>query len=209
MSNYNSMLYPDISLYIDELNTNTISEERKKTLQPLVDFIQEKTTKKEKIRLNFICTHNSRRSHLGQIWACTMAYYFNINNVATYSGGTEATALYPKISEILKNSGFNIESISEFNNPIYAIKFGENSQPIIGFSKNFDANFNPKSDFVAIMTCSSADVGCPFIPGASLRIPITYEDPKTFDNSPLQDEKYSERSKQIATELKYVFALIQ
>ncbi len=209
MSNYNSMLYPDISLYIDELNTNTISEERKKTLQPLVDFVQEKTTKKETIRLNFICTHNSRRSHLGQIWACTMAYYFNINNVATYSGGTEATALYPKISETLKNSGFNIESISKFNNPIYAIKFSENSQPIIGFSKTFDANFNPKSDFVAIMTCSSADVGCPFIPGASLRIPITYEDPKTFDNSPLQDEKYSERSKQIATELKYVFALIQ
>ncbi len=203
------MLYPTISSYIEALDLNTLNEERKTILQPLVDFIQETSTKKEAIRLNFICTHNSRRSHLGQIWAQTMADYFKVSNVATYSGGTEATALFPKVAETLQNIGFNIEAISETNNPIYAIKTSENNLPIIGFSKTFDANFNPKSDFVAIMTCNSADKGCPFIPGASLRIPVTYDDPKAFDNSPLQNEKYLERCTQIATELKYVFSLIK
>ena len=203
------MLYPTISSYIEALDLNTLNEERKTILQPLVDFIQETSTKKEAIRLNFICTHNSRRSHLGQIWAQTMADYFKVSNVATYSGGTEATALFPKVAETLQNIGFNIEAISETNNPIYAIKTSENNLPIIGFSKTFDADFNPKSDFVAIMTCNSADKGCPFIPGASLRIPVTYDDPKAFDNSPLQNEKYLERCTQIATELKYVFSLIK
>ena len=203
------MLYPTISSYIEALDLNTLNEERKTILQPLVDFIQETSTKKEAIRLNFICTHNSRRSHLGQIWAQTMADYFKVSNVATYSGGTEATALFPKVTETLQNIGFNIEAISKTNNPIYAIKTSENNLPIIGFSKTFDADFNPKSDFVAIMTCNSADKGCPFIPGASLRIPVTYDDPKAFDNSPLQNEKYLERCTQIATELKYVFSLIK
>ena len=39
-------------------------------------------------QLNFICTHNSRRSHLGQIWAAIAGAYYNVD-VATFSGGTE------------------------------------------------------------------------------------------------------------------------
>lgn len=59
------------------------------------------------------------------------------------------------------------------------------------------------------MTCSEADGGCPFIAGAERRIALTYEDPKAFDNTPQQAEKYWERSVQIATELYYVFAQIK
>jgi len=59
------------------------------------------------------------------------------------------------------------------------------------------------------MTCSQADEGCPFVPGAAVRIPITFEDPKAFDNTPLQAAKYAQRSMQIATEMFYVFSKIQ
>ena len=203
------MLYPNILSYIEGLQPNSISKERQIILHLLIDFIQLKVANKDAIRLNFICTHNSRRSHLGQIWAQTMAHYFKIENVSSYSGGTEATALFPKVSETLQTIGFNVETISKTNNPIYAIKYSDNELPIIAFSKTYDANFNPKSEFVAIMTCNSADVGCPFIFGAEQRIPVTYDDPKQFDNSPLQDEKYLERCTQIATELKYVFSKIK
>src|SRR5690606_36018295 len=118
-------------------------------------------------------------------------------------------ALFPMIAETLKNTGFQIETISEGKNPIYSIKYAENELPIIGFSKKLDDNFNPKSEFAAVMTCSQADGGCPFIAGAEKRIPITFEDPKAFDNTPLQAEKYRERSLQIATELFYVFSQIK
>lgn len=193
---------------ISTLKTESISQERKQVLQPLVDFIQEKKTAKKAIHLNFICTHNSRRSHLTQIWAKTMAAYFDIKNVNTYSGGTEATAMFPKVGETLVNQGFKIQKIAEVKNPIYAIKYNDNSQPIIGFSKKYDDEFNPKSEFAAIMTCSHADGNCPFISGAAKRIPITYEDPKLFDETPQQAEKYLERSIQIATEMYYVFSTI-
>ena len=209
MSTIKSTLFPEIEAFIKELNTDSIPNERKVILQPLIDFIQEKVNNKQEIRLNFICTHNSRRSHLSQIWAQTMAAYFNIQNVFCYSGGTENTAVYPMVIKTLENTGFTTNSISIGENPIYSIKFAENQHPIIAFSKKLDADFNPKSEFAAIMTCSQADGGCPFIFGAEKRIPITYDDPKAFDNTPFQSEKYHERSLQIATELLFVFSQIK
>lgn len=115
---------------------------------------------------------------------------------------------FPLVAKTLENAGFKIHTISKNENPVYSIKYAENEHPIIGFSKKFDDDFNPKSEFTAIMTCSQADEGCPFITGAEKRIPITYEDPKAFDNTPQQAAKYKERSVQIATELFYVFSQI-
>lgn len=202
-------LFPEIQRVIASLNFESISEERKIILQPLIDFIQAKTNNQQEIRLNLICTHNSRRSHLSQVWAQTAAAHYDIKNVFCYSGGTEATAMFPMAAKTLVKQGFQIKTIAEGNNPVYAIKYSENAHPVIGFSKTFDDAFNPQSEFAAIMTCSSADQGCPFIAGAEIRIPITFEDPKAFDNTPLQAEKYEERSLQIATELFYVFSQIK
>ncbi|WP_158844528.1 low molecular weight phosphatase family protein [Algibacter sp. L1A34] len=201
-------VFNDIDRVISTFNVETIADSRKEILKPLVDFIQLKVNTKQDIRINFICTHNSRRSHLSQTWAQTMAHYFNIKNVFCYSGGTEATALFPMVAKTLENSGFKINKISDTSNPVYSIKYSDNSHPIIGFSKKLDSYFNPKAFFAAVMTCSQADNGCPFIHGAEKRIPITFEDPKAFDNTPQQAEKYQERSLQIATELFYVFSQI-
>lgn len=201
-------MFPNLSKTIEVISNFSVSEERKEVLLPLIDYIQNKVNSKEEIRLNFICTHNSRRSHLSQIWAQTMAFQFGIKNVVCYSGGTEATAMFPKVGEILVNQGFEILQLSESKNPVYAIKFSENEQPIIGFSKTFEDDFNPKSEFVAIMTCSSADEGCPFIAGAEIRLPIRYNDPKEFDGTEFMNEKYTERSLEIASEMYYVFSEI-
>jgi arsenate reductase len=202
-------IYQNIENMILSLETVKISVDRQLVLQSLINFIQEKNDANKIININFICTHNSRRSHLTQIWAQTIAAYFNVKNVVCYSGGTEATAMFPKVVETLKKAGFEIEEISIGTNPIYAVKYDDNSHPIIGFSKKYDAEFNPKKEFAAIMTCSQADGGCPYIIGAEKRIAITYDDPKLFDGKENQSEKYEERSLQIATEMCYVFSKIK
>ena len=191
-------MYSALSKTIEQVQKQNISEERKTILQPLIDFVQQKTVHKQEININFICTHNSRRSHLSQVWAQVASAYFNIANVHCFSGGTEETALFPKVAETLTNQGFNIFKIADTHNPVYAIKYSENALPIIGFSKKYDSPFNPISAFATIMTCSQADGGCPFIPGAEKRIPITFEDPKVADNTPEQTTVYAERSLQIA-----------
>lgn len=204
-----TILFPELEKVILTFDFANILTDRKSVLQPLIDYIQTRVSNHQEIRLNFICTHNSRRSHLSQVWAQTAAVHFKIQNINCYSGGTEATALFPMVTKTLEKSGFEVKKIADGNNPIYAIKYGENEHPIIGFSKTYGADFNPISEFAAIMTCSQADGDCPFIAGAEKRIPITYEDPKAFDQTPQQAEKYEERSLQIATELFYVFSRIK
>lgn len=204
-----NILFSEIGKLVLSFDFRSITDERKIVLQPLIDFVDFKNKSNLGIRLNFICTHNSRRSHLSQVWAQTAAYYYNIKNVNCYSGGTEATAVFPKITETLTNSGFKIKKLSADTNPIYGIKFAQNENPIIGFSKKFDDDFNPTDSFAAIMTCSQADGDCPYVAGAEKRFSITFEDPKIFDNTLQQDEKYMERSLQIATEMFYVFSQIK
>lgn len=198
-----------INEIIAQLSTENISEERKAILQPLIEFIISKVINNEEIRLNFICTHNSRRSHLSQIWAQTMAHHFRVKNVFCYSGGTEATAMFPKVAETLINQGFEILKLSETENPVYAVKFAENEHAIICFSKKYNDDFNPKSEFAAILTCDSADENCPIVYGAEARIPIKYKDPKSSDGTPKMNETYFNRSLEIATELKFVFENIK
>ena len=205
----NTTMFQNLNTTIESISKTTIAEERKVVLQPLIDFIQTKVDTQQSIRLNFICTHNSRRSHLSQIWAQTMAFHFGIRNIFCYSGGTEATAMFPKVGETLTNQGFQIQQLSNENNPVYAVKYDENEAAIVCFSKTFDDAFNPTSEFAAIMTCSSADAGCPFIAGAEKRLPIRYNDPKAFDGTEQMNEKYAERSLEIASELYFVFSKIK
>lgn len=201
-------MYSNLKSTIHSISEMSVSKERQAVLQSLVDYIQSKVIENNEARLNFICTHNSRRSHLSQIWAQTMAFHFGIKNVFCYSGGTEATAMFSKVGETIENQGFGIQKLSEESNSINAVKFDENEPPIICFSKKFDDAFNPASEFAAIMTCSSADEGCPFIVGADKRLPIRYEDPKVFDGTDLMNSKYAERSIEIAAEMYYVFSQI-
>lgn len=202
--------YTTLSRYIDSVKAESdqISAARKKNLLQLSDFVTTQLKENGIANLIFICTHNSRRSHLSQVWAQVAAHHYGIKNVFSYSGGTEATALFPSAAKALEDAGLHITKLAETNNPVYSIKYAENEVPLIGFSKRFDNDFNPKNGYAAIMTCTHADQNCPFIPDAAKRISLPYEDPKAFDNTPQQEEKYAERCRDIARELLFVFSKI-
>jgi protein-tyrosine phosphatase/arsenate reductase len=202
-------MHISIKSYCQELekNFNEISDERKILLQKLADYIKSKNSAEKPIQLVYICTHNSRRSHFGQVWSAVAACYYNIEKVSTFSGGTEATAFNISAINALKRIGFIITDDGILPTPKYTVEFG-NNQTTTCFSKVYDHPANPQKEFAAIMTCSDAEENCPFIPGVELRIGTTYNDPKAFDNTPLQDEKYSERCRQIALECMYVFSLV-
>ncbi|MDA8886423.1 protein-tyrosine-phosphatase [Bacteroidia bacterium] len=203
-----SEIYIELFGFISNLYESQPEKERVEKLDVLVKYIQEQKDGGETIKLNFICTHNSRRSHLCQVWAKTMASFYAIDDVRCYSGGTEATAAYPVIIRTLKNTGFDVTSLGEDQNPTYKLRFDKEMCPMTLFSKTYDNEHNPNSDFAAVMTCNDADQNCPIIPN-STRISLPYVDPKVSDGTDKQKEVYAERSKQIATEMKYVFSKIK
>ena len=202
---------PKVQHTIDKLVSefNQISKDRIPIIEQLTAYISKKYEEGQKIQLNFICTHNSRRSHISQIWAQTAAYYFGIKNVDTFSGGTEATAFNLRAVRAMKQAGFDIVTIKEGQNPVYQVRFADDAPVLAVFSKKYDDDFNPKKDFAAIMTCSHADQNCPLVVGASTRIALTYDDPKDFDGTSQEAAKYSERVHEIGTEILYAFSKVK
>ena len=203
-------MFPSLKNYCDRLSADfdLISHERKNLLAKIASYIVLKQKENQPVNLVYICTHNSRRSHFGQIWATVAAHYYGVPTINTFSGGTETTAFHLNAINALTRVGFKIESDAESNNPHYRVFYDDHAKPIDCFSKVYDHPQNPQKNFAAIMTCSDAEENCPFIPGVELRIGTTYDDPKSFDGTKFQDAKYDERCRQIAIETFYVFSLI-
>ncbi len=202
-----NFMYIEVQESIDKARSLDISEDRKPILHSLIDYCQAQLDQSKSLHLNFICTHNSRRSQFSQVWA-QVAASANEIQLSSYSGGIEVTACNPRTISSLERLGLRVKP-EEGENPHYQLSFSNDTSPITVFSKLYDDPINPKEDFAAIMTCSDADENCPFIPGASARIPLRYEDPKAFDDTPQEAAMYDERSLQIASELFYVFGTLR
>ena len=185
-----------------------ISDDRKQQLDKLSNYVRSRIDAKLPTRLTFICTHNSRRSQLAQIWAMTAAANYGIPGVEAFSGGTEATAFNPRAIGALRRAGFEIPNPSDGNNPHYLVRYHPAAAPLECFSKVYSHSPNPTMDFCAVMNCSQADRSCPNVAGAADRIAIAYDDPKAFDGTPQESAKYDERCRQIAREMLYVFSSI-
>ncbi|MFZ9848606.1 MAG: protein-tyrosine-phosphatase [Flavobacteriales bacterium] len=200
-------LLSSLESFRKQLDFSSISEERKSILKELINYIQAQKSANKEVHLNFICTHNSRRSQFSQLWAQTASFHYGID-ASCYSGGVEITAFNERAVASIKRLGFQVEQSGK-GNPKYAVTFSNDAPALIMFSKLYDDASSAQSNFAAIMTCSHADENCPYIPGADARIPVRYEDPKAFADTDLEEQKYDEHSKEIATEMFYVFSQIK
>ena len=184
-----------------------IPSSRKKELEEVAAYIKNKVANGESVNLTFICTHNSRRSQFGQIWATVAAAFYGIKNIQTFSGGTEETAFNKRAVEAIKRIGFKVDG-TVGTNPRYSVRFSDEAGALDCYSKTFDNVANPQKGFAAIMTCSDADKNCPILLGAEFRTNLTYQDPKISDRTELETVTYDERCRQIATEMLYLFSKV-
>ena len=202
-------MYAELRQYVQRIlpDVEAIPQARKRALEEVAAFVSENRETGEAAELNFICTHNSRRSQMGQLWAAVAALHFGIDRVRTYSGGTEVTAFNPRAVSAMERAGFAILNPGG-ENPRYRVSFDEALGATVCYSKTYDDPDNPQAGFAAIMTCSDADEACPVVFGAALRAPIRYEDPKVADGTPGESAAYDTRCRQIATEMLYLFSQV-
>lgn len=206
-----SALYPVLQKFADArlAEHDAIPADRKRTLTKLALWIRTQLDSGETPRLVFICTHNSRRSHISELWSRAAAAVYGIAGVQTFSGGTEATAFNPRAVAAMERAGFEIARKSEGDNPRYLARYGPEAPPAKAFSKVYSDDPNPEDGFAAVMTCSQADKSCPTVEGAAFRVAIPYEDPKAFDGTPREAEAYDERVAQIGREMLYLFSRVR
>ena len=201
-------LLPAVKSYADARSGEfgKIGKIRRKELLDISAYVEQALRAGGRADLTFICTHNSRRSHIAQIWAQTAAAYFKLSGVRTFSGGTQVTAFNANAVAAIRGAGFLIEQTGGAENPVVVIRYGRRSEPMRCHSKLYDDPANPQQNFCAVMTCSQADEACPVVRGASSRVSIPYEDPKKYDGTDQQEEKYQERCAEIAREMVFVFS---
>ena len=192
-------VHDGIKEYILELKENSISKKRLKNLEKIINEINRYTIDKNYPKIIFICTHNSRRSQLAEIWAHTFNFVFE-KNIKVFSAGTVKDKFSSRLVSVLKEIGFKVKKKSNK----FIFNFSENHNSIPMNSKLIDEIYL-KDNFITIMTCSNADKNCPVIPNALSRILLSYEDPKKFDFTNQETKKYKETSHKIALEFYYIF----
>lgn len=188
-------------------NPAQITDERKALLAKIADYISQKLQKGEVVKMNFICTENSRRSHLSQLLSAAIIKHFGLP-IQTYSGGTKVSACNPRTIAALRRAGFSIED-GTGENPKYNVVFEPNDEPVFAYSKLYNAPENPQDNFIAIMVCGHADENCPFIPNAEKRFAVTFDDPKVADDTPNEAATYDERLHEIGSQFYYLFNLVK
>ena len=187
------------------LQFECIPADRKLLLNKLTSYIQGNRNAGKESLLMFICTHNSRRSHFGQILCALAADFYQVTGIKTFSAGTEVTAFHPNAIAALRSIGMEIQSADNGSNPHYYVSWGPTNS-LHAYSKLIDDEGNPKEHFAAIMTCTHAEQNCPFVLGADFRIGLPFEDPKVYDGTPQEAAMYLSRVHQMAIELYYVFS---
>lgn len=203
-------LYGEVMAVVTEFMSGVpdVPAERREGLDKLVSLLRARRDVGEPIDLVFICTHNSRRSHVAQIWAQTAAYFHGMETVRTWSGGTEATAFAPPAIASVHRHGFRVEKEAGRDNPHVLVRYAPDAPLLDCWSKVYDDPANPRSGFIAVMVCSSADEACPFVAGAAERVSLPYRDPKESDGSEREAAVYDERVREIGREVFSVFARV-
>lgn len=181
---------------------------RKEQLNELSVIINDQLQNAGQCDLVVICTHNSRRSQLGEIWLALAAHHFEIEGIRTFSGGTEATAFNHRMVYALQKKGIDLSRVEEGNNPKYVLGIGGQPSSRFLFSKKYDSDFNPAAGFIAIIVCDHANQNCPIVNGAGHRVFISYEDPKAYDDTKLELEKYLGKVDEIGREMIYCLSLV-
>src|SRR5688500_18080822 len=129
-------LLPPLRSYAHKIagSLDAIPEERKVVLGEIATSISAQLDNGSDANVTFICTHNSRRSHMSQIWAQTAACYYGLDRVNAYSGGTEVTACNCRTITAMRRAGFDIEDATAGDNPLYLVRYAEGRPPIRAYS---------------------------------------------------------------------------
>ncbi len=205
------LIYPEIQNLIRDIEKkfDSIDHNRKLKLKEFAKNIHAALSDGQHVHLLYVCTHNSRRSHFGQIAAALAIIYYRLKNIDSYSAGTEVTAFHKNGINALLSLGFKTETAQEtdMDNPVIEVKYG-NSPKIICFSKNIQHHDIPRKNLFVIYTCSEAELNCPVIIGASHSISLPHPDPKSSDSDENQKEVYINTFKAICREVFFMMSLV-
>jgi len=177
--------------YIDNLDNVILEDYQEKRVKKISQELKSSINTYKKIV--FICTHNSRRSQLCEVWGSILSKRFNLD-LFFYSAGTKKTEVYTEVIKSLQRAGLEIDMEGK-------IKLMHNQIEL--HSKTLDEI--KEDEFIAMMTCSDAEKNCPVDQRSKKNIILFYDDPKKYDRTIHESNEYDKTCRLIASELNAIF----
>lgn len=204
-----TLLNPQLFAYCEQLRSDPLAgltSQQIAAAESIREWIQKRRRAGLPASVIIVCTGNSRRSILGSTLGNIAAAWSGDPEIRFFSGGTEPSAFNPRTIRALQAVGVSITPTGEAAtsgaagepNPKYRMEWGSDPRSqIVEFSKRYSDPANPQSDFCAVMVCSDAADNCPVVLGASLRVALSFEDPKEYDGTAQEAAMYAQRRDQI------------
>ncbi|MBS0001177.1 MAG: hypothetical protein KFF73_19490 [Cyclobacteriaceae bacterium] len=201
-------LYPILFNYARNLYedyNSSIPMERRFVLDEIADYIIGSSQFEGEASLVIIGSNNSTRSILAEAWAKAAAYYYGISNIHVFSGGLNISSISTNAVIALEKAGFIVYKTRNGQNPPYEIKYSYNIPPVYIQSKKHNDTNNPKEGYGIIVVCPNADSNLSAMKGNNFRTSLYYFDPRAYDLAEDSLDQYLLRSREIATEMFYIF----
>lgn len=137
-----------------------------------------------KLRVLFLCTHNSARSQMAE----GLLRHLAGEQVEVASAGTEVTRVHPLATRVMEARGIDLSGQT---------------------SKHLDHFLGQSFDYV-ITVCDKASESCPIFPGAPERIHWSIPDPASVEGDEATREAAFQRAAEdLVTRIRYFLSLLQ
>jgi hypothetical protein len=204
-------LYPILNEYVRDFpkEFRKIPEERRFRLNEMVYFLEGQYQNNAPWQITFISTNESTVGQMAKAWSKAAAYYFGFKNFEPYSGGIKPGEISVRTIVALEKAGFIVYKSHINEVDVYRIKYSFNLEPVIAFPKKINHTKNPGNNFMAVILDGNADLNINNVRGTYDRLFLEYEDPKGYEGSDLENQKFNESCRQVAVEMFYVFSQLK
>ena len=170
-------MHSALAQYIEARTTEfgLVETDRRLRLDAIASYVRSKVRQQRAASLLFLGRHNSRRSHLAQVWAQTVAAWCEVGVVISYSAGVQPTRLAPAAVDALRRAGFVVDLGQD---PSTAkVSFRADAPPMICYAKDYEALQVPQRNWCAVSVDAGVAAGFPALDEAEERVVLPLEDP--------------------------------
>lgn len=194
--------YPELEAYFKAIDVKQLDKSHLEALENIRENVNISNMDYEDWNVVFHCTENAFRSQASQVFLQTLCYAKRFKRINSFSAGKTSTEVSPMLIAYLSKIGYRITSADKNGVVVYEVKFSDDAEPVILFSKTTTDKSLPAKDVISVIVCNSKkEIDCKDIQTASaLSFQLPFEKIVEAD----AEGKAHQTLKNIATEMLYV-----
>lgn len=194
-------LYPELEAYFKTIDAKQFDKAHINALENLKSNISFSSMDYLDYNIIFYCSENSFRSQVSQVFLQTLCFARKHKKVKAFSAGLIANEIDSKLIIYLSKIGYKISKTDKDGKSAYEVRYSDNANPIILYSKTITDPSLPKKEVAAVIVCDvQVETDC-----SNLKTeftPLYMAFPKVIATD--SDTKVEEIVNNIATEMLYV-----